>query len=247
MSVFVLKIIAAATMVVDHFGAAVYLHFMEGLPHELAAYEAMRLVGRIAFPIYAYLIAQGCVHTKNIGRYLLRLGFLALVSEVFFDLAFMEQRSGINFVRDTNIFYTLFFAVAAIGLYEKAKQKAKNIGGYGQFFLAVLAAVPAMIGPVVLTSDYGFLGVFLIFLIYIMDAENRTARAVAMTAGLCLIYFPATASGRINIYFAFAMIAVACVFFYNGKPGPRHAAVKWGFYAFYPVHIAVLVGLRFFL
>jgi len=79
-----------------------------------------RYIGRIAFPVYAYMIAQGCKRTGNIGKYLLRLGIFALVSEVPFDIAF---RNEISFVSDTNIFYTLFLGTACIAIYEKIKEK----------------------------------------------------------------------------------------------------------------------------
>ena len=77
----------------------------------------------MAFPIYAFLIAEGCRHTRNRQRYLVRLGLFALISEIPFDLAFDvilmgERFPKVDFLRHTNVFYTLFFAVAAIHTYE---------------------------------------------------------------------------------------------------------------------------------
>jgi len=244
MTVFVLKIIAAVTMLADHFGAAVFSHLAE-TPTQMATYEMLRNIGRIAFPIYAYLVAQGCLHTKSIGRYMLRLMLLAIVSEVIFDIAFYSQVGGISFLRNTNIFYTLFFGVAAIALFEETKRRLPDAGW--RMFVAPIAAAPSMIAAWMLSSDYGHIGVLLIFVIYLTGPQNRNMRAITMTLALCLIYFPVflTTQGYVlNIHYMFSLIAVLCVFAYNGKPGKNNAAVKWGFYFFYPVHLAVLIGVR---
>ena len=240
MTVFYLKIIAAASMLVDHFAWAVYLPMVQ-MPWQFELYGLMRGVGRIAFPIYAYLIAQGCLHTRSINRYLLRLGLLALVSEVFFDLALVHPNGGIDFLRNTNIFYTLFFGVAAIRAYEQIREglnasPVKNIISGVQ-----LAAAPLLAW--VFSSDYGVAGVLLILLLYAAGPQNRVKRTAAMGLGLCFFYLPII-DGAPNPLFIFAMAAVLCVFLYNGRPGPRHAAIKWGFYFFYPLHLAALIVLR---
>ncbi|GHV38454.1 hypothetical protein FACS189490_00420 [Clostridia bacterium] len=113
MTAFVLKIIASVCMLLDHIGAEFP---SAGMPW-------LRWVGRIAFPIYAYMIAQGCKHTKNINKYLLRLGVFALISEIPFDIAFQSPKIldgalslNINFFNDTNVFYSLFFGAATIAV-----------------------------------------------------------------------------------------------------------------------------------
>ena len=117
LTAFHLKLIALATMIIDHAAAAIPL-----IPRTLNT--LMRGVGRIAFPIYAFLIAEGCRHTRSRERYLLRLGLLALVSEIPFDLAFYNW--GISFLNSTNIFYTLFFAVACIHIYETLRSRPRK-------------------------------------------------------------------------------------------------------------------------
>ena len=127
MTAFVLKIIASICMLFDHTGAV----FTASTP------LFFRWIGRIAFPIYAYMIAQGCKHTNNIDKYLLRLGIFALISEIPFDIAFMHYYTmdgalnlGINFLRNTNVFYTLFLGVACISIYEKLKVKKRPAKDY---------------------------------------------------------------------------------------------------------------------
>ena len=116
MTAFILKIIALTTMIIDHMGAAFPQYF--GLE--------FRVIGRVAFPIFVFLLAEGFRHTSSPRKFLMRLGIFAIISEPFFDLAlradlqaveYMSLQSlleNINFFANTNIFYTLFFAGVAI-------------------------------------------------------------------------------------------------------------------------------------
>lgn len=114
LSAFSIKIIALVCMVIDHVGVSL-----------LNDLSPLRWIGRIAFPLYAFLIAEGCRHSKDRTHYLLRLGVFALISEIPFDLAFSGSIYPSNipqplfdYLSRTNIFYTLFFAVACIQVYE---------------------------------------------------------------------------------------------------------------------------------
>ncbi len=117
---FHLKMIALAAMIVDHVGAV------------FPTPDVFRAIGRLAFPIYAFLIAEGCRHTRNRQRYLIRLGLFALISEAPFDLAFDVILGDavfpqVDFLRHTNIFYTLFFAVAVIHIYEVLDRQPRRV------------------------------------------------------------------------------------------------------------------------
>ena len=231
MNVFVLKIIACIAMLIDHFGAAILLPALGEPWFSAEIYELTRGIGRIAFPIFAYLIAQGCMHTKNIGKYLLRLALLAIISEPFFDTAFRFWEGGVNFLADTNIFYTLFLGAAAIAIYEKTRPRLGDFAGF-------LAATPTLAVAWLLSTDYAHIGVGLILLIYIMRPENRLNRCIALAVGMAALYINSP------VHLLFSLVAVALVALYNGKPGPNSAAVKWGFYFFYPAHIAALIAVR---
>lgn len=129
---FHLKMIALTCMIIDHIGATV----LDG-----PSFSILRWIGRIAFPLYAFMIAEGCRHTKSREKYLLRLGLFALVSELPFDLAFWydprmnysDGHSPIDFFSQTNVFFTLFFGVACIHIYETLRiQKGKfRLIGFG--------------------------------------------------------------------------------------------------------------------
>ena len=233
MTVFKLKIIACIAMLIDHFGAAILLPGLDEPWFSMEIYILTRSIGRIAFPIFAYLIAQGCVHTKNIGKYLLRLGLLAIVSEPFFDIAFWG--GNIDFLRNTNIFYTLFLGTLAIAGYEKLRQVfANNFGD----IIGVLAVVPAMVAAWLLSTDYAHIGVGMIFLIYILRPESRAGRTVALAIGMAALYV-----NHLD-YLLFSFAAIALIALYDGKLGINNGAIKWGFYFFYPAHLAALIAAR---
>ena len=269
MSVFVLKLVAIIGMLFDHIGAV----FATSTP------VAFRYIGRMVFPVFAYMIAQGCKQTKSIYKYLLRLGIFAIISEVFFDIALMSGRTitesgapsiNINFISNTNVFYTLFLGVACIAIYEKIKADlaAKDTGKSKRLhkLLPFLSMVPLVLLGDILGTDYGSYGILLIVVLYFAKPENKITRSVAIFGyalieyGYPLIYRFCYERG-IGLFilpgqmiywnpikdavfsFAFALIAVPLVFLYNGKQGIK---AKWFFYIFYPAHLAVLAALWYF-
>jgi len=116
MSAFILKIIALTTMLIDHVGAVSAGH----IPFYF------RIIGRLAFPIFVYLIAEGFRHTRNPKKFLLRLFIFAIISEPFFDWSVGRWRNylagyspwTVDFIRNTNIFYTLFLGGLAIVVFQ---------------------------------------------------------------------------------------------------------------------------------
>jgi len=211
---FALKVIASGSMLIDHTGVI------------FDTPEYFRMIGRVAFPIYAYMIAQGCKYTNNIYRYSARLFIFALISQIPFSFAFFQ-----GYQLYINIFFTLFLGVCCVLIYEKVKMKT----GWG---VAILPTLPLLWVAEACRTDYGAVGVGLIFIIYLAGPENRITRSVTMTAGLLILYWGDW------IYFVFAMTAVVLVFLYNGKQGPRF---KWAFYVFYPAHITALGLIRLIL
>lgn len=217
-----LKIIAIVTMAVDHAGSVLLSHYI-GTEY-VGIYLLTRWIGRIAFPIFAYLIAQGCVHTRSMPKYMMRLGILAIVSEFFFDMALV--RSGtVNFLAQTNIFYTLFLAVVAIWFYQLA----------GKRWWGWILVLPSMAIAQLLTTDYASFGVLFIFAIYAISKDSKALSAVVVAVGMILLYFSMWQATL------FALVSVLCILIYNGKPGPKHAALQYCFYAFYPTHLGVLM------
>lgn len=229
-----LKIIAMITMFLDHIGAG----FIENglLPYLTAAYGAnadivntwlvidtvIRCVGRMAFPIFCFLIVEGYFHTGNIKKYLGRLFIFAIISEVPFDLAFMGT------VWDTshqNVFFSLFLGLLTIFICDSVLQKGRNY--------KVLTAVTLIgfgIAATVMRTDYSFVAVLLIYIFYVFR-EQEILRCIAGAISLL-------GAGVIEIA---GYVAFIPIHFYNGKRGLR---VKYLFYFFYPVHILVIALVR---
>ena len=164
LTAFHLKVIALVIMVVDHTAAA-----LEIIPMPLNTF--LRRIGRIAFPIYAFLVAEGCRHTRSREKYLLRLGVFALISEIPFDLAFDSNWRtgvpGIDFLNFTNVFYTMFFAVACTHIWETLRRQSRALQ---------LAAA-------------GFFGVCVAFWVWLLYAADGNGLPIILTILLYLACF----------------------------------------------------------
>lgn len=222
-----LKLIAVISMLIDHSALLLgpELAFLSSplltvFGKEITLYFIMRKIGRLAFPIFCFLICEGFLHTRNQKRYLLQLFLFAFISEVPFNL----MLSGNVFLAaKQNIFFTLFLGALLIYISEHAAVEWKK----AIIMLVVLYAA------IVLKTDYGVGGTALIMLIYLC----RTRPAVQVAAAFPLL------SGNVAALAAFVPINL-----YNGQRGfIKSNALKYGFYLFYPLHILVLVGFKFIL
>ena len=108
LSNFDLKLIAIITMTIDHIGVVFGTIF----------YNFLRTVGRLSFPIFAYLLTEGYVHTKSFTKYFLRLLVLAIVSEVIYDYVFFDS---FIYLGANNIFFTLALGLLTLFLLDKSK------------------------------------------------------------------------------------------------------------------------------
>jgi hypothetical protein len=141
---FQLKVIAIVLMVIDHTGA---LFFPQVL--------FLRIIGRLSFPLFAFLISEGFFHTKSVKKYLLRLGVCAVAFQIpdWFSTIYSKLTNnpffGAHYV--LNIFATLFFGLAAIALFDRFKCKSLLLSWTGAAAMAVLAQVTG--------ADYGAYGV----------------------------------------------------------------------------------------
>jgi len=225
MTAFTLKIIAVAAMLADH----LWVVFPDTFPFWF------RGIGRLAYPVFVYLLAEGFRHTKSKEKFLLRLLAFAVISEIPYDMAL---RNEINFFINTNIFYTLFLGGMAICLYERFKERN------GWQSMAVIAGLlPTVILATILSTDYGSMGVLFIFAMYII--KPRKLRLTALGGFAMSQYLPLVAAYFLGIeiplnylmMIPFTLAVVPLVALYNGKQGIK---VKWLFYTFYPAHMAML-------
>ena len=207
MTTFVLKIIAIVTMLIDHIG---YVLFPKWL--------ILRLIGRIAFPIFAYLIAEGFVHTRDVKKYLFRLGLFALISEIPFDLA--STGKVLEFGHQ-NVFFTLLLGLLAIVLVSKTQNIILQFATV--FVLSIVA--------ILLRTDYQSTGVMMIALFYIF--RYRKVEKFFAVAVLVLMM-----SGKWQWFCLLSFIPIAL---HNGKQGPK---MKLFFYLFYPLHLLTIYGIK---
>lgn len=208
-------------MMIDHTGA-------------LLGYDFMRLIGRIAFPIYVFLIAEGCRHTKDIKKYLFRLALFALISEPAFDLLFgnlfYPQKHVVFFwSQSQNVFFTLFLGVLSAWWLDFCKER-KN---HAMIWLLGFGLIMSL--GTLLHTDYGTMGILAIFCCYYF--KERRQQILVLTLFVFYMY-------KISIMALVALAGVGLLFLYNGKPGPR---MKWFFYISYPAHLLVLAGIYFFI
>ena len=210
MSNFSLKLLAIVCMLIDHTGAVLFA----GIP-------ALRCVGRLAFPIFCFLIGEGFLHTKSVRRYALRLFLFALASEIPFDLAFHRTWFDIN---GQNVFFTLFLGLCALWAMETLKEKSP--AG------AVLCAVALAFLAQLLNTDYTWYGVALIVVLYLCRENDllKTAAFLLLNTGYSLLY-----DKEIQLYAAFAIVPILLSSKSLGK-----YRLKTFFYLFYPLHLLFL-------
>lgn len=220
MNGFTLKVIAMITMFIDHMAAIL-------LPHDTVLYLICRYIGRLAFPIFCFLLVEGFYHTRNLKKYLVRLGVFALISELPFDLAFSSKPFRSDFLLGQNVFFTLFIGLSVITLMSIIERKyAQNI-----FISNLLNSIVLLSGCTAaffLCTDYDYKGILLIAAFYVFR-RNKIVLSLAVVL-INMLYGIAIQ--------VFAAVSLIFIWRYNGKRGPQ--SNKYLFYIFYPAHILLL-------
>lgn len=207
--------IACITMLIDHIGAVL-------IPYNMN----LRIIGRLSFPIYCFLLAEGCHYTHNPRQYALRLGLFTLLSELPFDLAF----SGGMDWSDQNVMVTMLLGFLMLETMKYCKHP----------ILKVLALLPFALAADLMHTDYGGYGVTLIWVFGMFRGEKL----------LCLLcsIFVCYIMNSVRIWFLgmrvpiemFAVLSMIPIWCYSGKKLTWSRIAQWAFYAFYPVHLTIL-------
>lgn len=213
MTVFILKWIAIVTMLIDHVGYIYITRFPD--------YYIFRGIGRFAFPIFVFFIAEGCIKTQDIKKYMIRLFSFALISEFAFDYAFHGTLVYIDY---QNIFFTLFLGALSIYAFNQFQEKDKF------FKFAFLMPILMSVAAEFLHTDYGGIGVLMIFFLYYYRQNFRHQALVLVFGNITL----ALSSHPIQFL---GILTIVPLYFYNGQRGKN---AKYLFYAFYPVHLLIL-------
>ena len=215
-----LKILAMIAMTCDHLGLMLFPKVV-----------ILRIIGRLALPIYAYMIAEGCRHTRSKGKYLLRLAVLGLGCQVVY---FVTMRSLYQCILIT--FSLSVLLIWAIDHAQKKRDSASRTLALAALFgiCFVAMGIPILFPETGFRVDYGIVGVLLPVLVY-FGADRQKY----LTAGLILL---GLGSGGIQW---FSLAAVPLLGMYNGKRGT--AKIGLLFYLYYPLHLAVIYGLSLIL
>lgn len=222
-----LKCIAAALMLTDHVGAIL-----------LPQVPVLRCVGRLAFPIFAFFIAEGYAHTRDFGRYFRRLAILAVVSEIPFNL---ENGAVFDLTRQ-NVLFTFCLALLTLrGLEALGRER-----GFGRWAGCGLVLAAGFAAGELLRTDYGGWGVVTVALLQLCR-DGKYAKlwlllAMAAVNGLGMGSLTMPVFGGEMPIQIFAVAALPVIWLYNGQAGPK--GLRRAFYVFYPAHLLVLEGIR---
>lgn len=229
MNSFVLKIIACITMFIDHIGYVIY-----GEPSWL------NYIGRLAFPIFAFQISEGFIHTKNVKKYLLRLFIFAIISQV----PFMLFSTLISDTFALNVIFTLFLGLVSIIAFKYNKL----IGVFTAILLGVIAQKS--------NCDYGFYGVAITFLFYVFR-NNKLLFISGFSIATIINYAYRTSmywgygmdifKYAFNYYLPYAICTLFSLIFillYNKKKGHSN---RYLLYLFYPLHLLLVYGISIIL
>lgn len=223
MSSFVIKIIAAASMLIDHMGLLLF-----------PQHGIMRILGRLAFPLYAFCIAEGFYYTRDKKRYFLQIFILGIVCQAAYFIADGSMYLGVLIAFSMSIL--LMWALDGVKKAHAAKDGTMKAAA---IFVLSLAAVAALCH--FMTVDYGFVGILLPVLAF--ASGKKWVRLGLFSLGLVVLCAVIYSSGRLDVQW-WALVALPLLALYNGKPGKYR--MKYFFYVFYPAHLAVLYLIAMF-
>lgn len=210
-----LKLIALVSMTIDHIGLVLF-------PQHIW----LRYVGRLAFPIYCFLIVEGYFHTKNVKKYMGRLALLAVISEIPFNLMLSGNAS---YRFSQNAFFTLLIGLATlVGMNWLYGHLPNNLK-----FLRFAAVGVGCVAAYVIDCDYSYKGILMIALFYLFRES---------------VLYQLIGVGAVQIYMGgaqtFAIASFIPISLYNGKKGWGNKVFQWLFYFYYPLHMMVLYLFR---
>ena len=227
-----LKMMALVIMFIDHVGAVIVQRTMSmsGFDHDFwsSLYTPIRYIGRLAFPIFCFLLVEGFLHTSNVKKYVRGIIIFALISEIPFNLGITGNLFSLQY---QNVFWELAVGILAMICLEKIEEK------YHNYFLQVILRITVIVlfaaMAEVLNFDYGMYGIISIVALYTFRG-NPVMQLLIGAISFC--WEPVAP-------FAFLILAL-----YNGKRGRK---IKYAFYVFYPTHllflyiVARVIGCRY--
>ena len=236
MSSFILHLIAFTTMFLDHMWHTNIVHA-----------DIFNYIGRLAFPIFAFMIVEGFFHTSNRKKYMIRMLIFALISEIPFNL--MVYRT-IFAPAYQNVLWTFLISMMLMYLNEKLDKKDNA------FKTSIIMFGTMIVGGILgilFSSDYGAGGVLTVLTFYYFR-EKKWSNYLIQLAIMIVINLEMLGSSRYIMFdsFAipgqiFAILSLVFIWLYNGKQGPYNKVIKNIYWLFYPVHMCLLVAIAYFI
>ncbi len=222
----IIKWIAVITMLIDHIGVTIVMQQYVNTRNEMwyQLYTVARYIGRVAFPLYCFLLVEGFCYTRNWKRYAGRLFAFAVISELPFNLAV----NGSWFTTEyTNVLFTMVIGIFVLQGLKWCRENKKS-------GLALLVLIAGAVVAEICNVDYGYFGIFAIAIFYIFK-ETPVPALIGATLILCVQSDTEIA----------ALFGAIPLLLYNKERGKQS---KYFFYWFYPVHLLVLgVVVKFFM
>ncbi len=219
-----LKIIAMVSMLLDHVGLLFF-------PDE----QIFRILGRIAFPIFAYMIAEGCRYTKNRVKYLGMIAAMGVVFQIVYFVAMQSFYQGILITFSLSII--LIYSIDGIVKSKKIWGRLAAIGALA-FIVAFVFVLPSVLSNTDFDIDYGVWGILLPVLVYFMPSRPWQICTASVFLVVRVLYYLFIVPMPIQ---AWSLLAVPLLALYNGKRGKTK--MKYVFYIFYPAHLVILYGI----
>lgn len=251
----VLKNVAVLTMTIDHVTGILLKKYLQTQGvlrlYDNIWYTLGRDIGRIAFVLYAFMLAEGAYRTHDKAKYALRLLVLAAISIVPHSYCHIGKPFNPN---DLNIFFLLFLGLITIYVWDWLKERIVQPGLSGLLQILVLAASCAI--AELLKFEYGLMGILLILVFHVYRYDLRkTIIAGALVTTVGYMVHVVIASGAVHWISshsqnllesfistdrvqAFGILALPLIYFYNGKKGKQLS--KWFYYLYYPVHLGII-------
>lgn len=231
-----LKILAMILMLLDHLWATI-----------VPGNQWMTNIGRMAFPIFAFLIVEGFIHTSNFKKYLKRLFIFALISEIPFNLIYTGS---MIFPFHQNVLFTLLLGLLCINEIDKMKKTTSFKSRFGSSLKILLFLLVSIVGFV----DYGLTGVLTIIVFFVFrDCKLSWLWELISLILLYIVFFKGQ-SVIVNIgsfeYFlslqGIGILSLIPIWFYNGTKGKKNKFIQYAFYLFYPVHMLAIYLIYYF-
>lgn len=231
-----LKLVAAVSMLIDHIG---YVMIGNGILMPILEqgtdsgfwmylYRGMRMIGRMPFPIFCFLLTEGYFHTHSRKNYALRLGVFALLSELPFDYMITGQLMDWE---TQSVMVTLFLGFLMIWVLEEIQRRCSSSELFQMVVIAFFAGLSSLI-----RSDYSYGGIILIALLYWFRQNRVVQCGVGLVWMSLFLQAPLFVSGL--------ALGFGAIYGYNGSRGKwKGKGTQYFFYLFYPLHMLAVALL----